>query len=242
MYGQPYNVVDSRTLPGRRTGLAMGPGSRWSGLASGSGVDYARGVRNQLAWLVTLPLAVAGAVFGHAVANALLGVPTDDPATELLAPGRMTVEPVAELVVALLGAVLLAALLARVAGVWRPSQRGVAALPFAAVTPLFFVFQEHLEEFLHSGGVPFDTVLEPTFAPALALQLPFALAAYLIARALLRFADSVRRLLVDRGGAIRHRGFVRMPVRRPWVGRPRARFVAVSHSGRAPPLVSLRLA
>ena len=229
----------ARGVPAWCAGLVCRPARGGALVLTGPwDLDYARGVRNHLAWLVTLPLAIAGALSGHAVANALMGAPSD-PAAELVVPGRPAFEPLVALV-ALLAALLLAALLARVAGLWSP-QSSVAALPFAAVTPLFFVFQEHLEAFLHSGGVPFGTVLEPTFVPALALQLPFALLAYLIARALLRFADSVRRFLADSGGEIRHRGPIRMPVRRPSVRRPWARFVVVSHSGRAPPRVSLRL-
>jgi hypothetical protein len=70
---------------------------------------------------------------------------------------------------------------------------------FAALPLLAFALQEHLEALFTQGtivGVP----LEPTFMLGLALQLPFAAVAYLVARLLLRTAERVGRAL-RAGGA-----------------------------------------
>ncbi|MGH3034151.1 MAG: hypothetical protein ACRDON_06285 [Gaiellaceae bacterium] len=65
---------------------------------------------------------------------------------------------------------------------------------FALLPPAAFTLQEHLERLFHEGA-PTPAFLEPTFAVGLLLQLPFALAALVAARALLRCADALRRLL-----------------------------------------------
>ncbi len=80
------------------------------------------------------------------------------------------------------------ALAARIAG-----RRG-RTLPgrLAAALPLLgFAVQEHLERGLALGAVPWGTGLEPVFLLGLVLQLPFALAALLVARALTALADAV---------------------------------------------------
>jgi hypothetical protein len=55
---------------------------------------------------------------------------------------------------------------------------------FVLLPPVGFVVQEHLERLVGSGGISHELVLEPTFLVGLALQLPFALAALLLAHAL----------------------------------------------------------
>lgn len=54
-----------------------------------------------------------------------------------------------------------------------------------------YVVQEHLERFLSSGAFPVEAVVEPTFLIGVGLQLPFALAALWIARALLIAANAI---------------------------------------------------
>ena len=92
-------------------------------------------------------------------------------------------------------ALIVLALAARVLGAWSSPRTRLAAMPFACLAPAIFVLQEHLEQAFASGAVPYAVALEPTFLPGLLLQLPFALVAYALARALLRLADGVRRLL-----------------------------------------------
>ncbi len=71
--------------------------------------------------------------------------------------------------------------------------RDVPADP--AAPTLAFVVQEFLERFIHAGHVPWTTAFEPAFLFGLALQLPFALAALLLAWALDSAARAVGQAL-----------------------------------------------
>jgi hypothetical protein len=189
-------------------------------------------VRPPCVWFVTLPIALTGSELGHAVANLLLGSPTGT-GGELFAsggPGAGLVPWVAAAATAVVGL----ALANRALGTWT-SRRTVSALPFACLAPSFFVIQEHLELFLHTGGLPLGAVSEPTFLPGLALQLPIALAAYLVARGLLRVADATQRLLTLRPGPLLP-GRPGPSLGRPVDERPLDPCRASRHSGRAPPV------
>ncbi|HYX86719.1 MAG TPA: hypothetical protein VE777_17245 [Gaiellales bacterium] len=194
--------------------------------------------RRRIAWLVVLPLALLGSEAAHAAADALFGSPAGDRG-ELFdgaGPGAAAVPALIALAVA---AVVLG-LAGRVAGVWPATRcRAVARTPFAVLAPLAFVLQEHLELLLHTGRVPVGAALEPSFLPGLALQLPFALAGYVIARALLRLADGVRGLVSRRRGAL-GRG-ARIPLPRPRDEAASRRLVGWAHSGRAPPALARAL-
>ena len=67
------------------------------------------------------------------------------------------------------------------------------------------MLQEFLERSLHLGTFAWQTAFAPTFLPGLALQLPFALVAYVAARLLLRAAERAGRAFAP----------ARPPVRRP---------------------------
>jgi len=76
----------------------------------------------------------------------------------------------------------------------RASRSLIAALPLVA-----FAIQENVEYAIGHGGVASSLVTQPAFWIGLALQLPFALVAYLAARLLLVLADVVSaRLAVPR--------------------------------------------
>ena len=60
---------------------------------------------------------------------------------------------------------------------------------FAALPMLGFTLQELLERWLSGAGFPWWMVLQPTFRVGLALQIPFAIAAFLIARFAQRGAE-----------------------------------------------------
>ena len=64
-----------------------------------------------------------------------------------------------------------------------------AAWPFAALPPLAFLLQEHLERLVHDGSP--HLVLGPPVIAGVLLAVPFGLAAYLVARAVLEAADAV---------------------------------------------------
>jgi hypothetical protein len=63
------------------------------------------------------------------------------------------------------------------------------------LAPAIFAFQEHFERLMHDGVFPWDAAAQPTFLVGLLLQLPFAVAGYLLARLLLRVVRSLGRLL-----------------------------------------------
>jgi hypothetical protein len=178
-------------------------------------------------------MSLVGIELAHALVNAIVGSPTGSHG-ELFEAGGPAAGLTPVLTATALALVLLA-LVARIAGAWpaAPLAR-VSPLPYALLAPAGFIVQEHVETFLHRGGLPLGTVLEPTFLPGLAVQLPFAVAAYLVARLLLRVADVVR-------GQISRR----RPLARPTIGAV-ARFAAApvgpgiprlssACSGRAPP-------
>jgi hypothetical protein len=160
------------------------------------------GVRKRLlaAWLV-LPLAAAGTLTAHAVAYAAVGTPPEG------VHGYLSHLP---LVVA---ALILPALLA-VAVVERTT--APRAWPYAAAALGAFVAQEHLERLAHTGELPF-LLDRPVFWLGLALQVPFAVAAWLAARLLVRAAAALRR------------GSSRVVSRRP-AGQRRPRVLLASES------------
>src|SRR5256885_537897 len=76
-----------------------------------------------------------------------------------------------------------------------PAARPPAARvgPCRPAPPVGFALQELLELSLHTGTFGWRASLAPTSLPGLLLQLPFALAAYVAARVLLRTAEHVGR-------------------------------------------------
>lgn len=125
--------------------------------------------RRALAWAIVPPLVAVGVECAHALAYALLGVPAG-PAHEYLAHA-----PHVLAVSLLLG-------LACAGGGRRPAQPSL--LPVLALALGLFALQEHVERLAHAGHLPF-LLASPLFLLGLALQLPFALAAWLVARWLL---------------------------------------------------------
>ena len=159
--------------------------------------------RPRSVWLVAAPLMAAASLGAHGLAYRLAsrvaGTVADD-THGYLAYLSLAVAPAAALVLVILALRVLRS----DAGVAR---RPLPWTPFAVAPPVAFALQEHLERLLATGAVPFSTATEPTFVLGLALQFPFALAAYAATRALLGSADRI--------AAVRARS---------------ARFVAPSHS------------
>ncbi len=132
--------------------------------------------RAALLVLVALPAAGAGTLAAHAVAYGLLGAPSEG------VHGYLAHLPQVLTVLAL-PALLAAAVAGRSA-----SPR---AWPFAVAALTAFAVQEHLERLAHTGEVPM-LLDRPVFWFGMALQVPFALAAWLVARWFLRAAQGVR--------------------------------------------------
>jgi hypothetical protein len=147
----------------------------------------------RFAWLVSLPVAIAGCLAAH-VFGYLIAVP--DPHARAALLERTGHQYLGHLPL-LAGAGLSLALAAAAAHATR-GRLGARPSPwlFALLPPLAFVLQEHLERLLASGALPLGTTLQPAFLIGLALQLPFALLAYAIVAVVLRAAEAVRRLLV----------------------------------------------
>jgi hypothetical protein len=140
------------------------------------------------------------------------------------------------LVAGMLAAILLAGLMVRVGSARGPHGVSVRAWPLLLLPPLGFTLQEQLERFLHSGVLPLTAVLEPTFLVGLALQLPFALAAWACARALLTVAERLRRAFAPGGARIPRRkiAFRAATLR---VRAPRISVLALGYGERGPPLL-----
>jgi hypothetical protein len=95
---------------------------------------------------------------------------------------------------------------------------------------------EALEGLLNRGVVPFGEALQPTFLVGLALQLPFALAAYLLARLLLRAGDGLRSFFLRE--PVTSTVWLPAPVKARERVRPRSLASLSCLRGRAPPVGS----
>ena len=161
-------------------------------------------------WLVSLPFMAAGCLAAHSLAYHLVSVPTERHGYLAFAP----------LFLGLLGALALVGVVRR--------GRSPSPLAFAALPPLAFVVQEHAERLEL-------VVAEPAFLVGLLLQLPFALAALVAARAFVGLADLVCEALARRPAALRAPVLL-APAE--VVDGPRLSPLAFSRSSRAPPAVA----
>jgi hypothetical protein len=120
-------------------------------------------------WLVVSPVLVGGVLVAHALAYRLTGTPTE--------PFHSYLEHVPQiLLLTTLAGLALGGLVPRL------QAPPVAAFPVVALTT--FAAQEHLERLVHGAGVPF-LLTTPAFLVGLVLQIPFALATWVVARWLL---------------------------------------------------------
>lgn len=140
---------------------------------------------HRLAWVASLALMTVGGVVAHAAAYRLV-------APEM--HGHHHGGGLAHLrfCVALCATVVLLALAASFAArLGSIRSLGPPLWLFALLPPVGFAVQEHLERLFHTGSVPYAASLETVFLVGIVLQLPFALTAYLAARALVRLAFAV---------------------------------------------------
>lgn len=194
--------------------------------------------RRLTVWLVTLPLAVAGTQIAHALAYRLVTPVHHERAHELTATGHgyLAYLPFALAV----GSVLVSFALAAEARCMVASSTDCGlrprAWPFAVVAPALFICQEHFERLFHDGAVPLGAVLATSFLTGLVLQLPFALAAYALARLLLNAARSLGRLFTR----LRTSRLSRAHFRRPatCAAAPRFPALALGYGSRGPPVTS----
>lgn len=205
-------------------------------------------VRRRLLWLLVAPLAAVASQAAHWAAYRL-AVPDPAERAHALAStghGYLAWLPLAG---GIAGALVLAALALRAVaaargggpgGAGRADAAPVARWPFALVPLLAFAGQEHLERLLHDGGVPLHAYAERSFLIGLALQVPFGLAAWLLARVLLAAARELGLAVVAARGARRTRRHASVPGRRPAhaPAAPRRSPLSLERAGRAPPLLA----
>jgi hypothetical protein len=146
------------------------------------------GAGHRLAWLLSLALAAAGALASHGVAYRIA-----EPDPELR---RHLLEETGHgyLNLDLIGSLLAALVIVGFAGsvLTGAHRRGAPPLWIFALTPLVgFTVQEHAERMLHAGTLGVNPGLDAAFLVGLGLQIPFALIALLVARALLFAASAL---------------------------------------------------
>lgn len=189
-------------------------------------------MRQRLAWFTTAPLILVGLLAGHALGYRLAIADPHARADALAHSGHGYFGYMPFALSVCLGVLFAALVLQGVTG-FRGERRRPATSPLILLLPPFaFVVQEFLERFIHSGHVPWTTVFEPAFLFGLALQLPFALAALLVAWVL----DSAARAVGQALAAIPQptfSTFVPVPVR--VVAAPRPAGLARGYGERAPP-------
>ncbi len=136
------------------------------------------------------------------------------------------------IIAALLGAVGVSWLVARLRGRVRP---GASPWLFFSLPPLAYSLQELIERLLHAEAAPFSAVLEPRFLIGLALQIPVGLVALLVARLLLRVVHRIFRALArPRLSSVRLRS---SPARLPAsCALPRIPALALGYPQRGPPI------
>jgi len=132
--------------------------------------------RRALTWTIVPPLVAAGVLAAHSLAYAL--VPTPLGGTH----DYLAHVPQVLMIAGILGLFALGGA-TRVA---RPSP-----VPFVVLGASTFVVQEHLERYAHTGHLPF-LLTSPVFLVGLALQVPVAIAVWLVARWLLALPGTVR--------------------------------------------------
>jgi hypothetical protein len=143
-------------------------------------------------WLVVLPLLAVGSEAAHELLG--LFAPGSYKGAELFQAGGGG-RALLPLLIAVGAVLVLGGLVMSRAGYRRPqlSSKAFAALPLVA-----FAVQEHVEYAIGHGGVDWTLAAHPAFLVGLALQLPFAVVAYLVARLLFLLADVVAGRLVAR--------------------------------------------
>jgi len=189
-------------------------------------------MRQRLAWFSTAPLMFGGLLAGHALGY---GLAISDPhaRADALAHSGHGYLGYAPFALAVCLGVLLATLVLQGLTGFRGERRRPAMSPLIVLLPPFaFVVQEFLERLIHAGHVPWTTAFEPAFLFGLAFQLPFALAALLLAWALDSAARAVGRALAAAPQPI-FPAFVPVPVR--VVAAPSPAGLARGYGERAPP-------
>lgn len=192
------------------------------------------GMRQRLAWLSTAPLMFAGLIAGHLLAYRLVYSDAHARADALARSGHAYLGYVPLALSVSLGVLLAGLALQAAAGFRGETRRPVASPLIVLLPPTAFVVQELAERLAHTGHVPWTLVVQPAFLLGLAFQLPFALAALLIAWALDSAARAVGEALGARQPLPTFPTFVPAPAYA--AAAPRTAGLARGYGERAPPL------
>jgi hypothetical protein len=188
-------------------------------------------VRSRIALLLSLPLSAAGMLLAHQLTWSV--APHEHP--EQVAHGYLRYAAVFFALAAAVAAVAATRHLVQTVG--GSTAEAPPALMFALIPMLGFVLQEHLEHLVAARELDTAFFLSAPFLIGLALQLPFAAAAMIVARLILR---AIRRVAV----AVREASIPRWVM--PAVARstrtpapvyaPTRHLLAYYCAGRAPPV------
>jgi len=191
--------------------------------------------RRLLAWVLAVPLILAGVEGGHWLAYRII-YPSSNIRAQVLAASGHGYLIHAPLFLAAGAAVVLCAFGLRVSQGGRAGsvETDVSLLPFVLAAPLAFALQECIEQAL-VGSWPFGAALAPTFMPGLVFQLPFALLAFLLARWLLRTAERIGAMVLGSSTVPATSIEVARPRGLRLLDTPRPSALSRGHSGRGPP-------
>jgi hypothetical protein len=189
------------------------------------------------AWVLAACLAAVGSATAHALAYATVAPRDAERASLLAATGHAYLAWVPFALGGLAALALVAVVALARDAARRNRSRPVPSWRLALLPFVGFAVQEHAERLASGGGFPLHAALEPAFLVGLALQIPFALAALALARALLAFADDVGLALA---GPPRRPRLVPL-LARPAEAPPPARLpaLAVGLGRRGPPVPTL---
>jgi hypothetical protein len=197
--------------------------------------------RRTAAWVIALPLAVASWLGAHCLAYSLVSPGAEQHMGMHAEHGHAWLGYTPALAVWGLALVVAGVVLCVGEGLrgrrpTRPPVQLFALLPTAG-----FVVQEHAERLIASGSIPPDLLVEPTFVLGLALQLPFAVAALLVTRALYALSFGLGRAMACStpavGWPLRH-GPPSLSLRPASATLVSPSVLALGHGQRAPPATS----
>lgn len=159
-------------------------------------LEEGHAVRRRSAWLIALPLVVIGSLVAHQLAYRIVAGAQADALLADTGHGYLEQVPTGAVLSAI--CLLIGIALAMLDHVRGAVGQAVPAWLIALVPVAGFAIQEHAERLFFTGQVPWAAALDATFLVGLALQLPFAALAFVVARALLRTVAAVVAALLDR--------------------------------------------
>lgn len=183
-------------------------------------------------WSATVFLGVLGSQAAHALAYRLVTPDADDRAHLLADAGHGYLRwlPL------VMGAVSVVAFIAVVVTARGAHRQPFSPWPFVGFAPALFLWQELFERRLHDGGFSASALGERSVVVGVVLQLPVALLTWLVARVLLRVAETFLARRVERptptvAGA-------RGPRATPFTSSVRSTLLASGRGSRGPPIVA----